>query len=126
MPAPYSADLRERVVEAVNSGLSRRRASARFKVSVSSAIRWVSDFRRTGSCQARLIGGDRRSAAVEAHKDWLLAAVSAEPDLTLEELRARLAAEKALASSVSALWRFFARHGISFKKKPARRRTGSR
>jgi transposase len=39
MAAPRSLDLRERVVTAVNSGLSRR--AERFKVSVSTAIRWT-------------------------------------------------------------------------------------
>jgi transposase len=116
MPGAYSADLRERVVDAVNAGRSRRGAGAVFKVSVSSAIRWAQRFKETGSWQAKPTGGDRRSQAIEAHKDWLLALVANEPDLTLMEIRGRLAADKTFAASVSALWRFFDRHGISFKK----------
>jgi hypothetical protein len=42
MPGAHSADLRERVVSAVNAGTSRRGASAVFKVSVSTVIRWGS------------------------------------------------------------------------------------
>ena len=107
MPGAYSADLRERVIGAVNAGRSRRAASAAFKVSVSSAIRWARRFQQTGGWQAKPTGGDRRSRAIEAHKDWLLALVAKQPDLTLMEIRGRLAADKTFAASVSALWRFF-------------------
>jgi transposase len=117
MPGAYSADLRERVVGAVNAGTSRRGASAVFNVSVSTAIRWAQRFEETGGWQAKPTGGDRRSQAIEAHKVWLLALVATEPDLTLTEIRGRLAADKTFAASVSALWRFFDRHGISLKKR---------
>jgi transposase len=40
MPRPYSTDLRERAVEAVESGASRRETAEIFKVGVSSVIRW--------------------------------------------------------------------------------------
>jgi transposase len=53
MPGAYSGDLRERVVGAVNAGTSRRGASAVFKVSVSTAIRWAQRFGETGGWQAK-------------------------------------------------------------------------
>jgi hypothetical protein len=40
MARPYSSDLRERVVEAVNEGAIRHEAAERFDISVSSAVRW--------------------------------------------------------------------------------------
>ena len=126
MPGAYSADLRERVVCAVNAGKSRRDASAVFKVSVSSAIRWAQRYKQTGGWQAKPTGGDRRSQAIEAHKDWLLALIAKEPGLALMEIRGRLAADKTFAASVSALWRFFDRHGVTFEKNAARGRTGPR
>ncbi len=49
MPAAYSLDLRERVIGAVESGASRRRAATVFKVSVSSVIRWAKRVDETGS-----------------------------------------------------------------------------
>ena len=55
-----SDDLRERVVEAVVlGGLSRNQAAARFKVSVASAVRWVTRFRNHGRSpfRRRLPGG---------------------------------------------------------------------
>ena len=41
MPKPCSLDLRERVLETVESGASRREAAERFEVSASSAIKWM-------------------------------------------------------------------------------------
>ena len=48
-----SEDLRVRVIEAVRSGASRRQAAARFGVSVSSAIRWVAEWRASGRTAPR-------------------------------------------------------------------------
>ena len=41
MSKAYSEDLRQRIVEAVEGGMSRRQVAARYKVGVSSAIRYV-------------------------------------------------------------------------------------
>lgn len=53
-----------------------------------------------------------------------MSVVAVEPDLTLEEIQARLKAAHGLPKSLSCLWRFFARHDVTFKKNRARRRTG--
>src|SRR5271157_135439 len=73
MPKPYSTDLRERAVEAVESGASRREAAEMFKLSVSSVIRWCRRWSDTGSAEAKQSGGrssppwrSRASLAVEA------------------------------------------------------------
>jgi transposase len=58
-------------------------------------------------------------------KDWLLTTVNAEPDLTLAEIQARLKATHGLVKSLSCLWRFFARHQVTFKKNTTRRRARS-
>ena len=117
MPAAYSYDLRERVVDTVEAGGSRRRAAGIFRVSVSTAVRWAKRVAETGSCAALPAGGDHKSRSIEAHKDWLLAQAKAEPDATLEEIRSRLNETHGLQKSVSCLWRFFDRHGVTFKKK---------
>jgi transposase len=123
MPKPYSQDLRERVIRAVEAGASCHEAAAIFEVSPSSAIKWVARWRRTGSVAAKPMGGKR--SPLDAHKEWLLALTAAEPDLTLEEIRGRLK-DRGLAVSASSVWRFYDRHTISFKKKPARRRARPR
>ena len=84
-----SEDLRIRVIEAVEAGSSRR-AAARFGVSVSSAIRWVDVWRRTGRTAPYPRGGDRRSGRIEGAAAFLLAKVEETPDITLAELQALL------------------------------------
>jgi transposase len=121
MTVAYSFDLRERVVGAIEGGGSRRRAAGVFRVSVSTAIRWARRMAETGTCAAKPCGGDHRSKAVEAHADWFLELNRSEPDLTLAEIQTRLKDAHGLSKSISSLWRFFARHGISFKKNRARR-----
>ena len=73
MGKPYSMDLRERVVAAVEEGrLSRRQAAERFGVGVSTAINWVRRFRETGSVAPGQMGGHKPKAIRDAHRDWLL------------------------------------------------------
>ncbi len=120
MARTLSVDLRERVVAAVDGGLSRRKAAERFGVSISSAIRWTRLRRRTGDVRPKRQGGDKRSARIEAHAPLILDLVEAEGDITLAELRARLA-EQGVPVAVSTLWRFFRRHRITLKKRPGTR-----
>lgn len=124
MGRSLSPDLRVRVVQAVESGASRRQAAARFGVGVSSAIRWVRAWRERGNVAARPQGGDRRSHRIEAEAGFLLGEIERTPDVTLAELQARLA-ERGVPVGIGSLWRFFDRRGISFKKNRARRRAGT-
>lgn len=119
-----SEDLRRRVVGMVESGASCHEAAVRFGVGVSSAIRWAHAWRNTGSVVAKPQGGDRRSARIEAHGALLLAAVERTVDITLAELQALLR-EQGVSVGIGTLWRFFDRHGVSFKKNRARGRTGA-
>src|SRR5271155_1013000 len=90
MARPYSMDLRERVVKAVDGGLSRRQAASLFGVAVSTVIEWVRVWRDTGSVAAKPMGGDH-SSRLKGERAWLLGRIAVVPDLTLEELRGELA-----------------------------------
>ena len=120
MSKPYSEDLRERVIAAVEGGLSCRQAAKVFAVGVSSVIRWVQRFRGTGSVAAKPMGGDHRSR-LTGERDWILERIEEAPDLTLEELREELKARGVIVG-YGTVWRFFEREDITFKKK----RPGSR
>src|SRR4029453_3331098 len=122
MARAYAEDLRSRVIAAVEAGRSAREVARVFQVSPSAAIKWVQRWRRSGSAAAKPMGGERRSP-LDRHADYLLALVAAEPDLTLAEIRGRLRA-RAVPAGIASVWRFFNRHGISFKKNRARRRAG--
>jgi transposase len=115
MAGPLSVDLRKRVVEAIKGGMSRRRAAAHFQVGVSSAIRFAAQSEASGDLRPQPMGGDRRSAAIEAHADTILSLLAEKPDRTLAEYQAGLA-ETGHRFSVSTIWRFFARRGITLKK----------
>ncbi len=117
MPKPLSLDLRSRVLAAVDGGLSCRQAAERFGVSASSAIRWVARRREVGDARPRVQGGDRLSHKTEAHSALIHAALAEVPDITLVEIKARLAYQGADVS-IAALWRFFRRHRITRKKRP--------
>lgn len=123
MARPYSLDLRERAVARVEAGDSCRTVAALFGISVASVVKWSQRKRRTGSAAAKPLGGSRPRTLVGV-RDWLLARVAEEPDLTLRGLVAELA-ERGVSASYGAVWYFFAAEGISFKKKPARQRTRS-
>jgi transposase len=121
MSRPYSDDLRARAVAAVEAGMSRHQAAKVFSVGVSSVIRWVQRHRATGSFSPRPIGGSRGYRIEGENRTWLLARIKEKPDLTLEELRRELLAERGLAASYGAVWRFCEREALTFKKNPARR-----
>jgi transposase len=120
MGKPLSMDLRSRALAAVDEGMSCRGAAARFGVAPSTVIRWHDQRRRIGHYEAKLQGGDTRSRRVEAHREAILARYEARRDITLDELRRELAGA-GLSVAISTLHRFFARHGITRKKRPATR-----
>jgi len=122
MVRAYSMDLRERLVAAVEAGESRRAAARRFGVSASIAVKWLQRVDRTGSVAPDKMGGHRRPA-LEAHRDWVLARIAEKPDLTLRALAAELS-ERGVKAGQYAVWSFFKREGMTFKKNPARGRTG--
>lgn len=117
MTKPLSMDLRKRVVAAVDGGLSRRQAAERFGVAIASAIRWCGRARETGEPRPKPQGGDRHSHRIEAVRDLILDLVAATRDLTLAELQAELAI-RGHRFAIATLWRFFDRHGITWKKRP--------
>jgi transposase len=93
MARGYSKDLRVRAVEIVESGESAREAARILHLGASTAVRWIDRWRKTGCVDAKPGTGHSRSP-LERHKPWLLDLIAKEPDLTLEEVRARLRSEK--------------------------------
>ena len=123
MAKGYSKDLRERAVAIVEDGESAREAARLLNIGAATAIRWIDRWTSTGTVEAKPGTGYSKSP-LKVHERWLLDLVSTEPDLTLEEIRARLRREKKLKVAASSVWRFFDRHEITFKKNTARRRAG--
>jgi len=117
MPRAYSADMRARVIGRVESGASRREAAEHYDVSASTAVIWVKCFHETGRCAAKPRGGS--TSPLEEHAEFLLALIEEQAALTLDEVICAMRQHR-IPGSRTAVWRFFQRHKITFKKKPAR------
>jgi transposase len=118
MAKPYSQDLRDRVIEAVERGkLSRRAAARHYEVSESVAIKWLERLERHGSREPVGHGGHRASKLMP-HRDFLEAARAEKSDVTLQALCDRLSAERGVKADTSMMSRFFRRIGVTVKKRP--------
>jgi transposase len=116
MARAYSQDLRERVIDA---GTSARQAAERFGIGVATAIAWVRRARE-GERSARKQGQPKRSK-LDQHREFLLALIGAEPDITIAEMRERLRSEAGVTASAGTIWTFLDRAGLTFKKRPPTR-----
>lgn len=119
MPKPYSLDLRERVIDTVVSGASRREAAEQYGLSPSVVVLWMQRWKATGSIEAKPTGGS--TSPLEDHAEFLLDLVAEQPDLTLDEIVAAMAKAR-IAGSRTAVWRFYERHEVTFKKNIVRQR----
>jgi transposase len=115
MAAPLSADLRQRLVRAVEAGSSAREAARRFEVSASAAIKLMQRVRETGSAVPARIGGYRKPLLAD-HEDELRELTEAKPGITLAELQAELAARGIRAGSLTTIWATLRRLGLRHKK----------
>jgi transposase len=112
--------MRERVIARVESGVSRREAAEDFDISPSAAIKWLQRWNDDGNAASKPRGGS--TSPMEKHASWLLALIAKQPDLTLDEVLVAMR-KRRIAGSRTALWRLFARHKITFKKKACTRRS---
>jgi len=120
MSRAYSADLRNRVIDAVAAGASARAAAARFGIGVATAVRWARRWRETGDRRAQRQGYPKRSI-LDPHEEFLMGLVAEQVDITIDEMRARLEGERSVRAARVTIWRFFERRGWSFKKRLAMR-----
>jgi len=119
MTRSLSGDLRCRVIAAIEGGVSTREAARRFRIGISTAGAWYRRYRETGETEARKQGQPSRSK-LDPHEAFILGLIEEAPDITLAEIRERLAAERGVQAAPSTVWLFLDRRGITFKK---RRRT---
>jgi len=108
---PYSMDLRQRVLQDCDAGLPTKAVAGKYKVSDSFVRKLKRRRRTTGS--AAPATPRRPAPGWAADADRIRAAIAAQPDLTLEELRARLG----VAYSLTTLWRATRALGLTVKKK---------
>jgi transposase len=112
----YSVDLRERVLAALDRGMSRREAVTTFQVSLASIKRWLLTRRDTGELAPRPWAGGPDRTITPVQDDALRAEVSAFPDATLAEHAERWNAVHGVALSQWSLGRAMRRLGLPRKK----------
>jgi len=116
--APYSMDLRSRVLRDSEAGMPSKEVAVKYSVSRAWVDRVKQRRRETGETTPRPQTKFRRRV-LEGKEDHLAALITARPDATLMELREALRTTAAL----STLWREIDRLGLTVKKNGTRRRT---
>ena len=114
MAKPYSEDLRSRAVETILDGATIPEAAEYHGVSISSIVRFLKLHRETGSVSPAKFGGYKDFALAE-HEELVRQLVADQPDITLEELVARLAKKKVTVGK-SSVSRFLHHLKLTFKK----------
>lgn len=119
--APYSMDLRTRVLRDSEAGMPSKEVAVKYTVSRAWVDRVKQRRRETGELAPRK-QTKFRGRALDAHQEYRLATlITAQPDATLAELRDGIPTTVAL----STLWRTIDRLGLTWKKNDSRRRTAA-
>ena len=120
---PYSDDLRERVVAAIEAGQTRVQVAKLYNMALSTVGGFIKRKRETGRVSPDKFGG-YKTFALEPHTALVKELVAEQPDSTLAELQVRLAKEEVKVSQ-SGISRFLHHINLTFKKKHTRLGTRS-
>jgi transposase len=123
MGKPYADDLRLVVVRLIEEGHTRPEVAELCGISLSSVGRYVRRYRSTGRVSPDKFGG-YKDYALARYADRIKRWIAKRPDLTLLEIQVRLA-KTGVKVAASSVFRFLRHLGQTFKKSPARGRTGS-
>ena len=115
MTKPLDHDLRIRLVAGVEGGMSCRATARHFQVSESAVIKLMARYRTTGRVAPAKMGGHRRPV-LDAERDWIMARVGEQSDITTRALADELAERGIVVSHVS-VWNLLRREQQSHKKR---------
>ena len=118
----YSADLRSRVLAAIDGGGPAKAVAALFQVSVSYIYKALARRAATGETEARPQRNQQTLKLKDLHAA-IAAEVASRPDVTLEELRAWLLATHEVTASLGLMHKTLARLGLTLKKSRGGRRS---
>lgn len=97
---PYSQDLRERAIAALEAGKTQAEVAAQFSIHKSTLEKWWYRWRDTGSCEA-LPGNPGPKRKLQAAAEIIRAEVKKHPDVSLAELCERVVEAKGIQASQS-------------------------
>jgi len=124
MARAYGLDLRRRVVEAIDGGLSARAAAGRFSIGISTAISWHRQWREHDTLEPGR-QGQPKGSKLDDHEAFILGLVEEEKDIALHEIAEKLAVERGVRACASTVWYFFSKRGLTHKKRQAMRPSSS-
>lgn len=114
MKKVISLDLRERIVAVYEEGAATREEVAkRFRVSLGMVKKLLAQKGRTGDLRPRYRYCGRKAKLEPAYGERMKALVRQEPDLTLAEIKQRLA----LDCTIGAIHWILTRQGLTYKKR---------
>lgn len=116
MARAYSMDLRQRVVDAIEGGLSSREAARRFAIGIATAGAWHRLWRRTGDVRPGR-QGQPRTSKLDPHEGFILGLIEQTRDIALAEIAERLAEEHGVSTCPATVWYFLDKRGMTFKKR---------
>jgi len=119
MGKAISSDLRERIVQGVEAGQSRRAMAARFAVAPSTAVRVQQRYRATGSVAPARQGRPSGSGKLGPYRQAIIDKVKAKPDITMPDLAAWLETQHGVTVDPSNLSKLLCREGFTYKKSAA-------
>ena len=107
-------DLRRRIVETYDEGKwTQEEVAKRFRVSLGMVKKLLRQRRRTGQIEARHRFSGRKARLLPERGEELKALVAKQPDLTLAEIKQRLA----LSCTIPAIYQLLAKLGLTYKKR---------
>ena len=112
---PYSVDLRQRVIDDCDAGVSTTAVAAKYSVSPSWVRKLKKQKRDTGSIEP-ITATPGPKPTLAAHEDRLRELVRAKPDRTASEYQELLGVEVAVVT----VWRAIRRLGLTHKKSDPR------
>jgi len=114
----YGIDLRERIVGAIEAGLTHRQAGERFCVAVSTAGNWHRLSRKNGSLAPAKQGKPSRSK-LDPYEAEILLMIEERKDIALYEIAEQLKEQYGVGVTPPTIWQFLAKRGITFKNRQA-------
>lgn len=112
--ATISVDLRQRILKAYDRGdTTREQVASRFEVSLGMVKKLIQQRRHSGDIAPRHHRSGRKPIILDSHRRELRSLISKQPDLTLEEIRARLGLE----CTIQAIHYVLVDMGLTYKKR---------
>lgn len=118
MGKPHPVELRERAVGLVEQGNTHTEAARRLCVSIKFVNDMVRLKRETGALEPKP-QGNPGYGKLTGVRGWVQDRITAQPDLTIDELTAELGTQHGLMVHRSSVGRLLHRLGLSHKKRPA-------